>query len=111
MPAFESPSLTRRALFRLTAAVGPAAFVPLVACGPIGAQPAAQGGAKKPVTINYWVKWGGTSEEPENAVITNFQQKFPHVTVVGTEDTQIAGTGRGDREKFIAALAAGVPPT
>ena len=99
---------TRRTFFGLAGAAG--APVVLAACGPVGGQTTTQGGAKKPVTINYWVKWGGTSEEPENAVIANFQQKFPHITVVGTEDAQLAGTGRGDREKFIAALAAGAPP-
>jgi multiple sugar transport system substrate-binding protein len=102
---------TRRVFLRSTGGAAlPLAL--LAACAPTAAGPSGgtAGGTKKPVTIQYWVKWGGTSEEPENAVISNFQQKFPHITVVGTEDSQIAGTGRGDREKFIAALAAGAPP-
>jgi multiple sugar transport system substrate-binding protein len=96
---------SRRAVF----AAGAVAFV--AACNPAGGGGApAGGGQKKPVTIAYWNKWGGTSQEPEDAVIANFQQKFPNVTVQGLEDAQIAGEGRGDREKFIAALAAGSPP-
>ncbi|HEX2033976.1 MAG TPA: ABC transporter substrate-binding protein [Chloroflexota bacterium] len=60
--------------------------------------------------IAYWGKWGGTSKDPEEAVIANFQQKFPHITVEGLEDSQVAGSGALDREKFTTALAAGTPP-
>jgi len=62
------------------------------------------------VKIAYWGKWGGSSKDPEDAVIANFQQKFPNITVEGLEDNQIGGTGAVDREKFTAALAAGTPP-
>ncbi|MDQ3701003.1 MAG: ABC transporter substrate-binding protein, partial [Chloroflexota bacterium] len=103
---------TRRAFGTVAGVGAPAAL--LAACG----APSAGGGTdgqgagatKRPVKIAYWVKWGGTSEEAENAVIAAFQGKFPHITVEGTEDANLAGSGRGDREKFIAALAAGSPP-
>ena len=102
-------SATSRRAFLAATAAGPAAV--LAACGPGGAPaggPAAP--SAKPVKIAYWGMWGGSSEEPENAVIANFQQKFPHITVEGLQDRQIAGEGAVDREKFVAALAAGAPP-
>lgn len=90
----------------------------LAACGASGAGDSGSSGSnaqpgastKKPVKIAYWGKWGGANEEAENAVIANFQSKFPHITVEGMESNQIAGEGAIDREKFIAALAAGSPP-
>lgn len=102
---------TRRSFFGLTA--GAVTPLMLAACGgeassTQGGQ--ASGGVKKPVTISYWGKWTGASEEPENAVIANFQQKFSHITVEGLDNNQLAGEGALDREKFIAALAAGNPP-
>ena len=112
MPEAGAGAGTRRTVLAVSAGSGVTAL--LAACGAPGAGGGADGqgagGAKKAVKIAYWVKWGGTSEEAENAVISDFQQKFPHITVEGTEDANLAGTGRGDREKFIAALAAGAPP-
>lgn len=97
---------TRRGHLIASASVFPA--VVLAACG--------QGGgvtvkpSSKPVTITYWGKWGGSSKEPEEAVISKFQEKFPNITVEGLESSEIAGEGAVDREKFTAALAAGNPP-
>ena len=48
-------------------------------------RPAAQ---KAPVKVAYWGKWTGSSQEPEEAVIAAFQQKFPHITVEGLDSTQ-----------------------
>ena len=101
---------TRR---RFVAAAG-ATILPstvLAACGGPGDGRTDQVSAsKRPAKIAYWGKWGGASERPESEVITNFQQRFPHITVEGLDSNQIAGDGALDREKFIAALAAGNPP-
>jgi multiple sugar transport system substrate-binding protein len=101
---------TRRSV--IAAGTAAMAAIAATACGPGASESGAPagGGEKQPVKIAYWNRWGGSSQAPEEAVIANFQQKFPHITVQALEETQIAGEGRGDREKFIAALAAGAPP-
>jgi multiple sugar transport system substrate-binding protein len=105
-----APTRTRRKLFAHTATPGLAAIF-LASCGaPGGSEATGTGGTKKPVKIAYWGKWTGANEEPENLVIANFQQKFSHITVDGLDSNQVAGEGALDREKFIAALAAGNPP-
>lgn len=105
---------TRRTLVSATAAGAAAVALPavLVACGPGAAPGGGQGaaGTKNPVKIAYWGKWGGTSQEPEEAVIADFQAKFPHITVEALESNQVGGEGALDREKFYAALAANTPP-
>jgi ABC-type glycerol-3-phosphate transport system substrate-binding protein len=99
--------VSRRTVIGLGGAAAPAIL--LAACGGPGAggAPAARA---KPVKIAYWGKWGGSSQEPEEAVIAAFQQQFPPITVEGLEADQIGGSGAVDREKFTAALAAGTPP-
>ncbi|HEV2123576.1 MAG TPA: extracellular solute-binding protein, partial [Chloroflexota bacterium] len=101
---------TRRWLFATASTVALPAV--LTACGAESgpASTGNSGAVTKPVTITYWGRWGGTSEQPEKQVIANFQEKFPNVTIQDMESNQIAGEGALDREKFIAALAAGTPP-
>jgi multiple sugar transport system substrate-binding protein len=101
---------TRRRAFGVA---GAAAFpVALAACGPEGAAggPAAGQSQKRPVKLSYWNKFTDTSAVAEDEVVKAFQQKFPYVTVEALEAAQIAGEGSADREKFVAALAAGAPP-
>lgn len=101
---------TRRWLFATAGSVAVPAV--LAACGTESgpASTGNSGAVTKPVTITYWGRWGGTSEQPEKQVIANFQEKFPNITIQDMESNQIAGEGALDREKFIAALAAGTPP-
>ncbi|CAA9289720.1 MAG: hypothetical protein AVDCRST_MAG77-4600 [uncultured Chloroflexi bacterium] len=110
MPSGEAAILTRRLFLRTAVSAAPPLV--LAACGAAGSAPGtgSTGGTKQPVKIAYWGKWTGASEEPENAVIANFQQKFSHITVEGLDNSQLAGEGALDREKFVAALAAGNPP-
>ena len=108
-----SHTVTRRSTIATAAGAAASVALPLAlaAAGGEGAPAGAgAGGAKTPAKIAYWGMWGGASEQPETDVITNFQAKFPHITVEGTQASQVAGTGALDREKFIAALAAGNPP-
>ena len=103
------------ALSRRTAVAGGLAGLSAAlaaACAPGGGgEGAPAGGAQKaPVKVAYWGKWTGSNQEPEEAVIAAFQQKFPHITVEGLDSSQVAGTGDLDREKFMTALAAGSPP-
>jgi len=102
--------MTRAARWGAAGAAGPL----LTACGAGGAAPAggsqAAGASKKPVKLQYWNKFGGTTADAEDQVIQAFQSKLPHVTIEALEGSQVAGTGDVDREKFTAALAAGNPP-
>ena len=74
---------TRRSFLGTAGGAGAAALA--AACAPSGggAIEGGAGGTKKPVRIAYWGKWDGANQEPEEAVIANFQQKLPHITVDG----------------------------
>src|SRR6266542_5401417 len=96
-----SPNRTRRRML-LASAVGSAGAL-MAACVPgTGGQPPA---STRPVTVEIWHPWAGTSEPLFLKIVADFHQLYPHVTV-----NAVIVTADVRQQKYVAAMAGGTAP-
>jgi ABC-type glycerol-3-phosphate transport system substrate-binding protein len=84
------------------------AWGPLAAaCGAGSGQEQGAAGARKPVTLQYWSRFGGVQEELENKHLPVFTERFAPYKV---ERTLVSTVYQELIQKITVAFAAGTPP-
>ena len=96
-----------------TTAVAATGLLGAAGCASAGPATSAQSTAAKPqpVTLDLQHRWDGPAREPiVQEQIRKFQEQYPHATVNVTQYQQAGETTAMQAARFMAAIAAGMPP-